>query len=282
MDKIDTLRQAWASGDRQAAAHAVEVAECPPPPATFSVSPCLDAAARAFGSTAFSTEKPDQASAAAVAYVLARRRTGEGLPSPDTWLEAAANAKGAGADALRLALAFGLAEAAPNVGKHVNNEPAARAMMSSVASAVPGACDAYGALGRGAAVASFAAAASPDHSPCVQHDLQRKDALGAAYGEGLWRATAGSAALWKDAARALAAGIALTDGSVERTIRTKLDVIEAADRDLDLHRVTTTQTGQYQAADAHRAEGVLPEGGASAAPSASAVGAKPEARRALP
>src|SRR5580658_878203 len=86
MDKIDTLRQAWASGDRQAAAHAVEVAECPPPPATFSVSPCLDAAARAFGSTAFSTEKPDQASAAAVAYVLARRRTGEGLPSPDTWL----------------------------------------------------------------------------------------------------------------------------------------------------------------------------------------------------
>jgi len=256
MGKIEQLRDAWQTGDRSLASRVVEVAECPAPPAKANIGPCLDAAARAFGSPGFSVEPPDQASAAAVAFVLARRESGEGIPSPDTWLQAVAAAHGAGADALRLALASTMAEATPLVGRLVNEEPAVRAMLGGVARAVPGACDTYGALGRGDPLTSFAPAASPDHSPCVQHDLERKDGAGAAYGDGIWRAASAGATLWKEAAQALEIGIAITQGGVRRELRKKLDAIEPATLGLYVRPVTTTQTGQYHAEDGHEAHAV--------------------------
>jgi hypothetical protein len=256
MDKIDSLHDAWLNSDREAASRVLDVVQCPSPPATVSMTACLDAAARAFGSTGFSEQHPDQASAAAVAFVVARGKAGDGLPAPDTWIAAVAGAPGVGADALRLAVATGMAEAAPRVGKHVEEEVDARAMMAAVAASVPGACDTYGALGRGDPLTSFSPAASPDHSPCVQHDLQRKDGPGPAYGDGVWRAAAGAAALWREEVRALEASVAVNDGAVKRALEKKLEVIEAATKELQVHVVTTTQQGQYKATDAHRADGV--------------------------
>jgi hypothetical protein len=264
MDRIESLRDAWVSGDREAASRVTDVAECPPAPASLDLRGCLDGATRAFGSTAFSTERPDQASAAAVAFVLARRSGGEGLPAPDTWITAVAHARGPGADALRLAVSTAMAEGSPRVGKHVDEEPDARAMLSAVASSVPGACETYGALGRGQTLASFAPAASPDHSPCVQHDLERKDGPGPAYGDGLWRAAAGAAALWRDEARALDEGVGVAEGRAREALQKRVDVIDAATKELAVHVVATTQTGQYKAGDTHRADDVPGDAGAGA------------------
>jgi hypothetical protein len=266
MDKIDSLRDACLAGDRDAAARVVDVVECPAPPAAVSMTVCLDAAARAFGSNGFSDQHPDQAGASAVAYFLAKRRSGEGLPAPDTWIAAMAGAAGVGADALRLAVATGMADAAPRVGKHMEEEADARGLMNAVAASVPGSCDTYGALGRGDALASFAPAKSPDHSPCVQHDLMRKEGPGATYGDGLWRAAAGAAALWKDESRGLATGLALSEGAVKRALEKRIAVIEAATQELQVRAVSTTQQGQYRAADAHRADGVPLGADAGAAP----------------
>jgi len=43
---------------------------------------------------------------------------------------------------------------------------------------------------------------------------------------------------------------------VRRVLRKRLDIIEPATRELSVRVVATTQTGQYQATDAHRSEGV--------------------------
>jgi hypothetical protein len=272
MSKIEALRDAWQSGDRKEASQVVEVPLCPEPPAAVSMTTCLSAAARAFGSPGFATDPPDQGSAAAVAFVLARRQSGEQIPEPDTWFRAIAGARGAGADALRLGLATAMAEASPHVGKAIDDEPSARAMLSAVATAIPGACGTYGALGRGAALESFAPAESPDHSACVQRDLARKDGPGGAYGDGLWRAAAAGATLWKEATTALQIGIAITEGSERRVLRKKLDALEAATKALNVRVVTTTQTGQYQATGngSHEAQ-AIPSGRPPPGPLPSAI-----------
>jgi hypothetical protein len=267
MGKIESLRDALVEGDRDGASRAIEVGECPEAPKEANAASCLDGAARAFGAPTFSSTHPDQASAAAAAYLLVRRREGAGIPAADTWLEAIATSPGPGADALRLALASAMKEVVPRVGKHVDDEPAARGLLDAVAHAVPGACEAYAALGRGDPITSFSPAASPDHAPCVQHDLERKDGPGPAYGDGLWRAAAGGAALWKEASHALTLGIGITDGGVRRTLRRDLDVIEASTRELAVRTVTTTQTGQYGAASTHQPGGALSGRDGGVAPS---------------
>jgi hypothetical protein len=254
MSKIEAFRDALDLGSRDRALSAVEVAPCPEPHTEAALTACLDATARAFGAERFSADHPDQASAATVAYLLVRDRDGVGIPRPDTWLEAVASSSGPGVDALRLAVAAAMAEDAPFIGKNIDAEPAARSMLGAVARAIPGACGTYARLARGADVASFSAPDSPDHSPCVQLDLERKGGPGAAYGDGLWRAAAGAAALWKDGARALLAGFSTTAGPVRKSVRKKLDVIDTATHLLTLHVATTSQSGGYEESGAHRAE----------------------------
>jgi hypothetical protein len=270
MSKIEALRDALVVGNRDDALSVVEVPPCPEPHTQASMTPCLVATARAFGATTgFSADHPDQASAAAVAYLLVRHHDGLGIPRPDTWLEALASASGAGADALRLAVATAMADEAPHLGKHIDDEPAARVLLVAVARAIPGACGTYAALGRGAELASFSPQESPDHSPCVQNDLGRKDGPGPAYGDGLWRAAAAAAALWKDGERALTIGFGTTEGATRRSIQSKLGVIDPATRELAVRLVTTTQPGEYGAASSHRARSAIPgeeEGGTKAAP----------------
>ena len=255
MSKIEAFREALDVGSRDRALSVVEVARCPEPRTEVALTPCLNATARAFGALdGFSADHPDQASAATVAYLLVRDRDGVGIPRPDTWLEAVASSSGPGADALRLALAASMAEDAPFIGKPIETETAARSMLGAVARAIPGACATYARLGRGADVASFSAPESPDHSPCVQHDLVRKDGPGPVYGDGLWRAAAGAAALWKDGSRALLIGFATTAGPVRTGIRKKLDVIDTATHQLTLRTVTTSQSGGYEGSEAHNSE----------------------------
>jgi hypothetical protein len=257
MSKIEALRDALDLGSRDRALAAVEVAPCPQPHPEATLTACLDATARAFGATeGFSADPPDQASAATVAYLLVRDHDGVGIPRPDTWLEAVASSSGPGVDALRLAVAAAMAEDAPFIGKHIDTEPEARSMLGAVARTIPGACGTYARIARGADRTSFSAPDSPDHSPCVQHDLERKAGPGPAYGDGLWRAAAGAAALWKDSARALLVGFATTAGPIRKGVRKKLDVIDTATHELNLHVVSTSQSGGYEESEAHRAESV--------------------------
>jgi hypothetical protein len=246
MAKIEALRDALAVGSREAALSAAAVSRCPEPRSDDTVGPCLGAAAKAFGAPSFSAEHADQASAAAVAYLLVRDHDGVGMPRPDTWLAAIASAHGPGADALRLAVGAAMAHEAEVAGKRVDDEAAARALLAAVARAFPGACATYARLGRGDDLASFSPAESPDHSPCVQHDLERKEGPGPAYGDGLWRAAAGAEALWRDGARALTIGFATTEGPVRTALKKQLDVIDPATRALMVHLVATTQTGGYR------------------------------------
>jgi hypothetical protein len=186
---------------------------------------CLDGYARAFGSKkGFDSNDPDQASAAAVALVVARDRRGELVPDEDHWTTALRQAHGPGADALRLAVANGMATLAPRVGKSVTDEAEAKALMHDVAGVLPGACETYVLL---AGPKAPAASKSPDRSACVKRDLERKDAT-APSGPGVWWAAAGMAALWKDEARALREGAALAEGPAKAALESKLEVIEAA------------------------------------------------------
>ena len=61
----------------------------------------------------------------------------------------------------------------------------------------------------------------------MQRDLERKDGPGAKWGTGVWRATAGMVALWKDEARALRSGLEVADDLVKPALEKKLAVIEA-------------------------------------------------------
>jgi hypothetical protein len=259
MSRIEALRDALAVGSRENALGAVDVPACPDLRTEASLGACLETTARAFGATAFSAQHPDQASAAAVAFLLFRDHRGALVPKPDTWLEAVAKASGAGADALRLALATSMAEEAPKVGKPIEDEPAARVLAGAVARAIPGACSTYADLGAGKEIASLLAQDSPDHSPCVQHDLERRDGPGPAYGDGTWRAAAGAAALWRDGAHALTIGFGTTEGSTRRAIQRKLAVIDIATRDLTVRVVSTTQAAGYNVGETH-----VPHAGTSA------------------
>jgi len=198
---------------------------------------CVDALARAFGSKrGFDLHDPDQASAAAVAVLLVRDRRGDLAGDADRWIAALNIARGEGADALRLAVAHGMAELAPRIGKHIDDDAEATALVHDVAGALPGACPSYRLLAS-TPVDKMPPEQRPDHDPCVQRDLERKDGPGARYGFGVWRAAAGVVALWKDEARALRAGLGNAGEGARAEVEKKLAVIEPATAKIDLKKV---------------------------------------------
>ena len=218
--KVASLRDALLEGDGPAVSGTVDVPTC-------GDASCLDAVARALGAKAgFDANDPDQATAGAVALVVARDRRGDLVPDPDRWIAALTMARGYGADALRLAVAGAMADVPAPLGTTIGDEVQAAKLAHALAGALPGACDTYAMLDAG--VERLPATKRPDASKCVQRDLERKDGPGASWGKGAWRAAAGALALWKGEARALREGLPSADPVVRAVLEAKLAIIEAA------------------------------------------------------
>jgi hypothetical protein len=249
--KMGTLRDALVDDDVARASAAVDAPRC-------EAAECLDGLARAFGSkNGFDVRQPDQGSAAAVALVLVREKRGDVVPDADRWISAMTLARGEGADALRLAVAHGMAELAPRVGKRIDDEKEALGVVHDVALAIPGACETY-VLMASEALEAMPPEKHPDHAPCVQRDLERKDGPGAASGFGVWRAMAGVVALWKDEARALRTGLDYSDSKARAAIDAKLAVIDAATAKIDVKRVAGGGAWSGGLEKEHAAAGAVP------------------------
>jgi hypothetical protein len=227
--KVATLRDALLEDDGARAASLVDV------PACVDVG-CLDPIARKLGAKrGFDSNDPDQASAGAVALVLTRDRRGDVVPDADRWVAALTQARGFGADALRLAVARGMAEMSPRVGKRLDDEAELTKLVHDLSGVLPGACPTYAMMGM-APIEGLPASKAPDTAVCVQRDLERKDGPGARFGmgSGVWRAAAGIVALWKDEARALRGGMEAADEMVRPALEKKLAVIEGASARIEL------------------------------------------------
>jgi hypothetical protein len=232
--KVATLRDALLDGDDARAGHVVDVPPCVD-------ASCLDPIARALGAKhGFDSNDPDQASAGAVALVLSRDRRGDVVPDADRWIAALTMARGYGADALRLAVARGMADIAPRIGKRLDDEAEVTKLLHDAAGTLPGACDTYVMLAT-TPLEKLPAAKRPDRSQCVQRDVERKDGPGASYGarseDAVWRAAEGLVALWKDEVRALRTGLDLADEVVRPALEAKLAVIEGASAKIGLKKV---------------------------------------------
>ena len=197
---------------------------------------CAKDVAAAIGG-AYDDKKPDQISAGAAAVVIARDAHGDDLASPDVWLAAMRKAKGAGADALRLAVALRLSEKANDHANMIDDDAGARAFMRDVASAIPGACKTYETLGGGADPDKMDPADSPDHSACVQRDLSRTHGPGAGYGQGLFRGAAGALASWKETVDALHEGSSQMSGRAKEVLDKRLTAIDAGTAKIALKKV---------------------------------------------
>jgi hypothetical protein len=231
--RIGALRDALADDDVTRAAGVVSAPVC----TGAAGEKCVDALATAFGGKhGFDVRDPDNASAAAVAVLVVRDKRGDLAVDADRWIAAMTIAHGDAADALRLAVAHNMAELAPRIGKRIDDEAEATAMVHDVAAALPGSCPTYVAMAS-TPIEKMAPAERPDHSPCVQRDLERKDGPGAKYGYGVWRAASGVAALWKDEARALRSGLAAASPSTRAVVGKRLAVIDAASGKIDLKKV---------------------------------------------
>jgi len=227
---IEKLRDALVEGSDAAIAEATAgVPTCEPPLAKPPAEGCLPESATAFGSkTGFQLAAPDQAAAAAVALMLARTRRGDWVPSADTWRTAMAAGAGAGADALRLSVARAMASRADVVGRAVDDDDAARALLRAVAESLPGACPTYAALGDGGDADKLPPEMSPDHDPCVHRDLGRKGGPGPRYGTGLWRAVHAAAAAWREELATLHTGAAHATGPARARLEEHLGKLDAA------------------------------------------------------
>ncbi len=202
---------------------------------------CMTKIATSIGGT-FDDKKPDQISAAAVAFVVAHEHHGTDAGSPDVWIASMRKAKGPGADALRLAVALDMSAVASKHAHAIDTDADARAFLTDVARAIPGACKTYESLGGGADPDAMLPQDSPDHSACVQRDLARKDGPGAAYGQGLFRGAAGALAVWKDVLGAIKDGSAQTDGSVKSALDRRVSAIDSATTKIAL-KVVAAPTG---------------------------------------
>jgi hypothetical protein len=132
---------------------------------------CLSEIASALGSkVGFRAPPVDQAAAATAALVIARDGRGDWFAHADNWLTAIKTNKGGGQDALRLAVARKMAEAAPRVGRAIDDDKAATEALAAIASAIPGACPTYQLLGAGTHPAKIPAELSADHAACVHND----------------------------------------------------------------------------------------------------------------
>lgn len=238
MAKIDAVREGLEKDDPAAIKSAVAgYPACvdAPPVALLPTQPsprdtgCFAEIANALGSKkGFSPVPPDQAAATTVAIVMLRDGRGDWVAHSDEWLGSMKNGKGSGPDALRLAVARKMAEAASLVGRKIEDDKAAAETMKAVAGAVPGACPTYWLLGTGTDPATLAAEHSAEHASCVHKDLARREGPGSSYGSGTFRALEGSLALWREAERSLRIGLPSMSASAKATIEPKLKTIEAA------------------------------------------------------
>jgi hypothetical protein len=230
--KVGTLRDALLEDDPARAASVVDVPTC-------TDAGCLDPIARKLGARhGFDSNDPDQASAGAVALVLSRDRRGDLVPDADRWIAALTQARGLGADALRLAVARGMAELAPRIGKRLDDEAEVTKLVHDLAGVLPGACATYAMMGV-TPVERLPAGKGPDTAMCIQRDLERKDGPGARFGvgSGVWRVAAGIVALWKDEARALRGGLEAGEEVVRPVLEKRLAVIEGATAKIELKKV---------------------------------------------
>lgn len=238
MSKIDAEKEALLSDDAEKIREATAgYPACGEQPYVAGKSvyqeSCLAEVATALGSKAgFQVSPPDNAATATAALVLLRDSRGDAFTHPDTWLHDLKSGKGTGHDALRLAVARKMAEAAPIVGKTIEGDEASRAVMKAVVGAVPGACNTYYLVGNGAPLEKMPAALTPDHSACVQKDLGRREGPGGLFGHGIPRALEGALSLWRDTERALRMGLSVSDEDTKVLLQKKLGVIEAATRNI--------------------------------------------------
>jgi hypothetical protein len=266
--KIEGVRDGLADDDLDAVKSATSsYPVCKEPFAVLPEKGCFQEIANAFGSkNGFNSNPPDQAAAATVALVLVREKRGDWFAGADTWMQAIRGGKGPGPDALRLATARQMAAAAGEVGKKADDEKTALGIMKAVGEAIPGSCATYTAVGNGLDPASLPVEMMPDHSPCVQKDLARKDAPGGTYGRGVFRAAEGAVALWKDEARALRDGLAVMSGKPRATVEAHLTKIEEATPKIELKKVPRDDAWLGGMQDVHADAGVsLVDAGAPAA-----------------
>jgi hypothetical protein len=290
MGKIDAVREALEQDDGAAIARAVEgypACADAPPVALLPTQPsprdagCLAAIANALGSKkGFTPKPPDQASATTVALVLLRDGRGDWVAHPDDWLGTLRSGRGTGVDALRLAVARKMAEAAPLVGRHLDGDRDALAAMKAVASAIPGACATYWLLGSGGDASSLAVEHSADHSACVQTDLKRREGPGGAYGAGTFRALEGSLALWREAERSLRLGLASASPSARAALERRLAVIERATQAIQAKKLAsaTPDATVLMLGDLHTDAGVALFRGPDGGPADAGAGPPPPSR----
>ncbi len=263
MAKIEAVRDGLASDEVSQVKSATDgFPVCQEPFTVLPEKGCFGEIAAAFGSkSGFNGKAPDQASAATVALVVVRERRGDWFSNADAWLGAMRTGKGAGIDALRLAVARQMAAAAPDVGKAVNEEKDTLPLMLAIGNAVPGACATYTALASGIEDKALPVEMMPDHSACVQKDLARKDGPGGTYGRGLFRAAEGALALWKETAAALREGLAAMGGRPRQTVEAKLGAIDEATKKVTLKKVARDDAGLIkEMADLHGDAGVPLDG----------------------
>jgi hypothetical protein len=205
---------------------------------------CIAEIAKSFGAKkGFRVDPPDQASAATAALLVARDGHGEWVPAADAWLALVKTGKGAGVDALRLAMAEKIGESVGTLPHPLVMDNDARSLMRAVASSVPGACDAYALAGAGAGVdvASGAPDQTLERSPCVQKDLERPAGDRGKNWSGLWRGAEGALALWREAGGALRAGLPLADAEVKGALEAKLNALEVVLRKVDVAPLSMVQ-----------------------------------------
>jgi hypothetical protein len=247
MAKIEALRDALVADDPAAIRDAtVGFPTCGdvPPVAIAPGKPgprdagCLTDIATALGSKkGFGPNPPDHAAAATAALVLVRDGRGDWLAHADTWLTDVKSGKGTGHDALRLAIARKMVDAAPAVGRKIDDDASANAAMRAVVAAVPGACNTYWLLGSGVDPRTIPPELGADHAACVQKDLARREGPGGTYGAGNLRAAEGALALWRETERALRMGLPHAEPGPKAVLEKKLVLIEAATRAIETKKI---------------------------------------------
>ncbi len=244
---------------------------------------CLTTLANYMGSrTGFHSDNPDQASCAAMAVALVRDHRGDLASDTNSWLNMLKSGQGAGVDALRMAVATEMARVAPDVGVTANDEATAIKLIAAVAHSVAGACDTYGAIGRGEPLDKMVPELHPDHSACVQRDLSRRDGPGGRYGANIFRAAEGAAALWREEERSLRMGLGASNPNAKKLVTEKLAVIEPLTLKISLKKVESAEDEMLtmMLGDVHADAGVAlwkkPDAGApdGGAPDASAPSPK--------
>lgn len=194
---------------------------------------CLDTIAKELGGTeTLIVTPPDNTASGVAALVILRDSRGDAFTHSDTWLNTLKTGKGAGHDALRLAVARKMEAAIPLVGKSIEGDDGARAAMKAVVGAIPGACNTYYLIGNGAPLEKMPPALTAEKSVCIQRDLSRPDRPGM-YGKGIQRALEGSLALWRETEKALRAGLSVSDDETKTILEKQLtSVIEPATRSI--------------------------------------------------